>query len=94
MKLGELLHRELRSRYVVYICNEESITNYERLFDGFFDPTSDEEVMEWKRNFQKYFDYEVVYFFADLTNNPEYLPYNSVYTKIVITKPEDEELPF
>lgn len=94
MKLGDLIHKELRSRYIVYISNDDTITNYERLFDGFYDVTNEDEVKEWKHNYRKYFDYEVVYFYAEATNNSEYPTYKNAYTKIVITKPVVEELPF
>lgn len=90
MKLHELLTKELRSRYRVYLTGkEQSLTEYEEVFSGFFDPDDDEEVIDWKQSYNKYFDYEVIYFYATISST------NEPFIKVVIKESEDTtKLPF
>ena len=87
MKLYELIVRELRCKYVVYLSHNGCLSVYDRVFDSFYDIDNEEEVKIHKTNYRKYMDYKVVYFYADIENG---VP----YTKIVITEPETKEFSF
>lgn len=97
MKLRELLGSEIMCRYDVYLQDPKVLTVSNKLFDSFWDVDDEEQKQLHFEMFEKYCDYDVVYFFAKARRDsdediPEYI---DAYTKVIIAKPEDEsKLPF
>ena len=94
MTLKELLSKELRCQYEVWLEHNDTLEEDKLLFDSFFNVDDVEECTKWRDNYHTYGDYEVVYFYARSTQEVIRAPFNA-YVKIIIKKPVNvEELPF